>query len=273
MAEDSRDASLDPATVDIVSSFAPMLIAMYVEKAMPNMGRPIIVNAYNLPACINIRLPGMDMAYVSFDVEGTLVTKDFSNHVWLRLIPLHYARTYGLEFEEAYKYVTRQYSLVGERRAEWYMLDYWIDRLGLRVEPEDLLEEASSLVKPFRDAVVSLRGLNDAYRVILVTNSPRLFLKYLLRPFRDLRFHRVFSVVDDFGLTKYSMEAYGRVAGELGVEPSKIFHLGDHYIQDYVVPRRLGIQAYHLSRDRDSGLKSVEEFTRLVRGVARGADG
>ena len=38
---------------------------------------------------------------VSFDVEGTMVTTDFSYAIWFEMIPQRYAERWGLSFAEA----------------------------------------------------------------------------------------------------------------------------------------------------------------------------
>ncbi len=188
--------------------------------------------------------------YISFDVEGTLVTKNFSNYVWLKLLPSLYMEKNGLSFEEAYKYIINKYRMVGDRMIEWYMLDYWVEKLKLEVNPEVLLLNAARAVevKPYSDAMGAIRGASRLGRIVLITNSTRAFLKFLLTPFDPKMFHKVFSVVDDFKLTKYDSEAYRKVLESLKAEPSEIFHIGDDFIQDYIVPESVGIRSFHLSR-------------------------
>jgi len=206
--------------------------------------------------------------HISFDVEGTLVTKDFSNYVWLKLLPSLYMEKNGLSFEEAYKYVLNKYRMIGDRMIEWYMLNYWIERFKLEVNPEALLLNAAKAVgvKPYNDAMDAIKEASKLGRIILITNSTRAFLKFLLSPFDAETFYKVFSVVDDFKLTKYDSKAYRKVLESLRAEPSDIFHIGDDFIQDYIVPKSIGIRSFYLSRNSQypGGYKSLNEIVNTI---------
>jgi putative hydrolase of the HAD superfamily len=47
---------------------------------------------------------------------------------------------------------------------------------------------------------------------------------------------------------KKTAEFYQQVCDILNVDPQEIVHVGDHYDFDYLVPRRLGMQAFYLDR-------------------------
>src|SRR4030066_494040 len=72
-----------------------------------------------------------EVKVVSFDVEGTLVTPDFSYAVWFEAIPQRYAEKNGINLELARKAVEEEYRKVGDQRLEWYDVRYWFDKLGL----------------------------------------------------------------------------------------------------------------------------------------------
>jgi putative hydrolase of the HAD superfamily len=55
------------------------------------------------------------------------------------------------------------------------------------------------------------------------------------------------------------------------VDPREIVHVGDHYDFDYLVPRRLGIQAFYLDRSGEQKgefvLRSLRELEeKILRG-------
>ncbi|GAG68474.1 unnamed protein product, partial [marine sediment metagenome] len=52
----------------------------------------------------------------------------------------------------------------------------------------------------------------------------------------------------------------------LNVKPAELVHVGDHYEVDYLVPRKIGIEAYFLDREnqrkKEAGtVNNLEEFT------------
>ena len=55
---------------------------------------------------------------ISFDLEGTLVTPDFSQAVWHEGIPSLYASQNGIGIKEAKAIVLREYEKVGDQRKE-----------------------------------------------------------------------------------------------------------------------------------------------------------
>ena len=64
---------------------------------------------------------------VSFDLEGTLVTPDFSQAVWHEGIPSLYANQNGIDFKRAKDIVLREYHKMGDQRKEWYDIKYWFN--------------------------------------------------------------------------------------------------------------------------------------------------
>jgi len=72
-----------------------------------------------------------DIEVFSFDVDGTLVSKRFTDAVWLRGIPELYAKKAGLSFDDAHRIVKSEYEKVGEENINWYRIDYWLHKFGL----------------------------------------------------------------------------------------------------------------------------------------------
>jgi len=48
---------------------------------------------------------------------------------------------------------------------------------------------------------------------------------------------------------KKSNGFYARVCGILDVKPQEVVHIGDHWIFDFVNPRKIGMNAYYLDRN------------------------
>ena len=61
-------------------------------------------------------------------------------------------------------------------------------------------------------------------------------------------FERTFSATSDFRRVKKTADFYAQICRVLGASPWEIVHVGDHYEFDYLVPRALGVQAFHLDR-------------------------
>ena len=73
---------------------------------------------------------------VSFDLEGTLVTPDFSLAVWYGGIPSLYAARHGVSLEHAEAEVRREYEKVSEKYRKHAPLD--MTKSGVRKRMEEL---------------------------------------------------------------------------------------------------------------------------------------
>jgi putative hydrolase of the HAD superfamily len=69
---------------------------------------------------------------------------------------------------------------------------------------------------------------------------------------------------------KKTAEFYQQVCDILSVDPQEIVHVGDHYDFDYLVPRRIGIRAFHLDRSGERMgefvLKDLSELGKRISG-------
>jgi len=218
-----------------------------------------------LDGTFNPALPLMAGAWlpvrvVSFDLEGTLVDMTFSDMVWNEGLPRLYALKAGLSFDKAKRIILSEYARVGENRVEWYDICYWFRRLGLPGSPRDLINSYAGFVRLFPDALTVLEKLSRKYRLIIVTNSNRLFVEVLAQPVISY-FSHVFSTTSDFGLLKRNPEAYRKVCEAVDVTPSEIVHIGDRVQDDFKSPRRAGVNAYLL--DRQNNRKSVPAEFRV----------
>ena len=202
---------------------------------------------------------------VSFDLEGTLVTPDFSQAVWYEGIPSLYARQSGINFEEARAIVVKEYQAVGDRRKEWYDIKYWFNlfRLG---DYREVLEQYRDRASQFPDVLPVLSSLGRKYRLIVATGTAREFLPYLLDGL-DGQFVGIFSSISDYGILK-SPQFYVQLCLEMGVKPHEIIHVGDSLRFDYIAAADAGVKAFHLDRKQESGngdsLRNLVELeTRL----------
>jgi HAD superfamily hydrolase (TIGR01549 family) len=196
-------------------------------------------------------MPGMsEVKIVSFDVEGTLVTPDFSYAVWFEAIPQRYAEKNGLDIERARKAVEQEYGKVGDQRLEWYDIGYWFDKLGLG-SPAPVMKQCESSVRYYPEVKEVLGSLRGKYRLVVASGSSGDFLRHLLKDIKPF-FWRVHSSITDYKQLK-TTEFYIQICREMGVEPVQVVHVGDNWQFDVVAPGEVGIRAFYLDRKRKIG--------------------
>ncbi|RLG37963.1 MAG: HAD family hydrolase [Candidatus Alkanophagales archaeon] len=206
---------------------------------------------------------------VSFDVDGTLTDKKFVDAVWLRGIPEIYAETHDTSFEDALKMVMSAYEEVGENSIEWYLIDYWLRRFQLDVSYEKIFERFKHEIRVYPEVEGVLQELSAAgYELIVCSNAAREFINVQIADVKHY-FSRIFSAVSDFRQVKKSNGFYLRVCEILKVKPQEVVHVGDHWVFDFLNPRKVGINAFFLDRrDERCGtfvIKSLEELLDILR--------
>jgi len=189
---------------------------------------------------------------VSFDVEGTLVTTDYSYAIWFEAIPERYAAANSLDFEKAKTLVQEEYSKVGDQRLEWYDIHYWFSNLGLGV-PEPVMARYSSRIEYYPEVKELLSLLGERYVLTVASGSPREFLIHLLRDI-ETYFARIFSSVSDYKRLK-TPDFYREMCDVLNVNPEQIVHVGDNWQFDFLAPREIGIKTFYLDR-KNQGKKT-----------------
>lgn len=179
--------------------------------------------------------------------------------VWLEGIPRLYALKYGLAFEDAKSFVTREYGKVGMERLEWYDLNYWVDKLGLDVSPGEILSSFQHRIRVFPEVTEVLEEFRHVgFKLIIVTNARREFADLELEKTKIERyFERVFSATSDFGLIKKTPSLYEKVCSICEVTPNEMIHVGDDQCFDFEVPNKIGIEAFYLDRTGNHSGQSV----------------
>lgn len=190
----------------------------------------------------------METKVISFDVDGTLVQTDFADRFWFEEIPKLYAKSKNLNLDEAISYVRDSYSQVGSEDIRWYQPEYWFDRFGIDKNPDSVLEEISDSASLFSDVVEILENLNGDYRLIVISNAHRNFLKIQLKEV-EFYFSEIYSCVSDLVRVKKDVGVYLKVCSDLGLDPKRLVHVGDDRKFDYDIPREVGIKAFLLDRD------------------------
>lgn len=204
---------------------------------------------------------------ISFDMEGTLITHSFSNHIWEEAIPELYAEENDMPIDVARSHVLAEYDEVGEESPLWYDVDYWFTRLGIPGEWRDLLPVAAKRLEVYPEVHNILERLSCQYSLIIASNTIREFLDVQLT-YLKTEFKHVFSAPSDYGIIKKDPEFYSTLLSELGIDPTGVAHVGDHFRFDYEVPRMVGMDSYHLDREgKNNGKNTVEdleEFESLI---------
>jgi FMN phosphatase YigB (HAD superfamily) len=205
---------------------------------------------------------------ISFDAEGTLVTPDFSETIWHEAIPGLYAEKRAMDFAQAKKYVTEEYSRIGDHRLEWYDIEYWFDYLGLG-SSRPVIESCMRKISYYSETIEVLSSLAGQYRLVVASGTPMELLQLLLRDIK-VYFARVFSSTSHYRQLK-SPDFYLWVCREMGVEPSRVVHVGDNWQFDFLNARQAGLTAFYVDRSGRNHEESLGDLTELKRLLARPA--
>lgn len=190
-----------------------------------------------------------DVKVVSFDVEGTLVTPDFSYAVWFEAIPRRYAEKNGITLEQARKAVEGEYRKVGDQRLEWYDVRYWFNKLGLGT-PVPMMQRCENQVRYYPEVKEVLASLSEKYKLVVASGSTRDFLRHLLQDIEPY-FSEVYSSITDYRQLKTS-EFYLKMCQAMRVEPEQVVHIGDNWQFDVMAPSEIGIQTFYLDRKQQT---------------------
>lgn len=203
---------------------------------------------------------------VSFDVEGTLATRRFSQVIWEEAIPKLYSEKTGVSFEEAKAHVMGEYAKVGDGRVEWYDIRYWFSHFAL-ADYEHLLDSHKQEITLYPEVSRVLRDLGKNHKLIVSSNSSREFLKFELEKL-EKNFYRVYSATSDFRQVKKTSQVYRKICNFLGIQPFEMVHVGDLLEDDFNAPRKAGVFAYHLDRTAKKSnefvVKDLEEFKARI---------
>jgi len=199
------------------------------------------------------------VSVVSFDLDGTLVTREYVDYFWLELVPRLYAERHSLGLEEAKRIVYASYDEVGPRDVRWYMPGYWFRRFGIEDRLEDALREAAERVRPYPDALEVVEWLRGRCTLVICTSAAREFVNLVLSriPLYRSSFKHVFSSSSDFGFPGKPPAFFQRVSELLGVSPQEILHVGDDEENDFANARRAGVKAVYVNRGSGESLKEV----------------
>lgn len=209
---------------------------------------------------------------ISFDLDGTLVTMDYVDAVWLEEIPRLYAKKYGYKFEEAKKIVEKEYLKVGPEALEWYDINYWIRKFELNVSWKEILSRCIDKLKLYPEVRKVLDRLKKNYELILISNAANEFIEIELNVLNlEKYFSHIFSAVSNFNKTKKDEEIYKKIYQDIKIEKDKMVHVGDNYEFDYLAAKKAGIKAFYLDRKENMNgnfvVKDLEEFEERIKNL------
>lgn len=207
---------------------------------------------------------------ISFDLDGTLVSKEFADEVWLNQIPQLYAKTNNIDIITAKKFIEHEYEKIGSDSLKWYDIHYWLRFLKIEYDWKKILEKSANKLKTYTEVKSVLKGLYDKYNLIIISNAAKEFIEFEMNYLNlNKYFLKVFSAVSDYKKTKKDISTYLLVSKELMVNPHKITHIGDTFEHDYISAKKAGLNAYYLNRNQINSLnnytvKNLVEFVNKI---------
>lgn len=189
------------------------------------------------------------MPVISFDLDGTLVTDEFTQMVWHRGMPALYAEQHGCGLEHAEALLLSEYDKIGDGALEWYDIRYWFRFFELRGSWNDLLATFVPHIKTYPEVHDVLHQLSRRYPLMITSNAAREFLDTEIAAAGIAGyFTHVVSATSDFRQVKKEGAFYHRLCRSLDIAVDELVHVGDHYRFDYLVPCGQGIKSFFLDR-------------------------
>ncbi|MDD4488534.1 MAG: HAD family hydrolase [Methanothrix soehngenii] len=208
---------------------------------------------------------------ISLDMDGTLVNSRFVDKVWMEGMPRLYAERTGLDLPAAREYVIGEYMKIGSDHLEWYDLKFWIDKFGLTIGKEELLELYEDEIEVYPEVEEVLELLSENYELVVTSNAAREFIDIELDGLQGY-FREVFSATSDFREVKKSPLLYGAICAHLDARPFEVLHIGDHYSYDYESALDAGLDALFLDRKGERQgpevIGDLREAVELIDGCA-----
>jgi len=208
---------------------------------------------------------------ISLDMDGTLVNSRFVDKVWMEGMPRLYAERTGLDLPAAREYVIGEYMKIGSDHLEWYDLKFWIDKFGLSIGKEELLELYEDEIEVYPEVEEVLELLSENYELVVTSNAAREFIYIELDGLQGY-FREVFSATSDFREVKKSPLLYGAICAHLDARPFEVLHIGDHYSYDYESALDAGLDALFLDRRGERQgpevIGDLREAVELIGGCA-----
>jgi len=198
----------------------------------------------------------MAVIIISFDLDGTLTTKEFDEYIWETAIPTLYAEQHNLKFEEAHKKVWSEYRTIQKNSLVWTDVKYWFERFGFKKRWQEVFEENKDKIRIHPDVKETLDKLKCGYKLILITRSPREFVDIKLSAAGLVGyFDHVFSTAD-FSRGVKGGSVFKKVCKILGISPAEMLHVGDDAEFDVMMPSTVGVLSVLINRESKTDIKN-----------------
>lgn len=199
---------------------------------------------------------------ISFDVEGTLATTEYSYAIWYEAIPRLYAIKHDVSNEYAQEVITKEIEkIVLSPKAKYFEVQYWFDKFDLG-NAMPVVEKYRNRIRYYPEVPDVLAYFDRTYKLIISSGTARTTLNYLVAEIEHY-FCKIFSSTSDYNQLK-TPEFYRDICKVLDVNPEEVIHIGDNWQYDILNAQEAGISAFHISRDpkycRENSLISLQEL-------------
>jgi FMN phosphatase YigB (HAD superfamily) len=196
-------------------------------------------------------LPPMTLpTTVSFDLDGTLINRDFDTILWNEELPRRLAQQHSVPLALAKEHVYAEYYKARYINPikHWTSIDHWFAHFHLK--GRETLYELRHYVKTYDDAVPALEAAAQRHTLILFTANDDHLLQIKLEATGIKKyFDHTISAPSRYGTWKKDSTAYTRLLDDLHLAPEAVLHIGNSRTEDYDAPRAAGIQALLLDRN------------------------
>jgi len=205
-----------------------------------------------------------EIEVVSFDMDGTLIPKEFADEFWLVKIPELYSQKTGLSKDTAQERLMKEYDEMGKDDIRWYEPGYWFSKYEFEQKPRDVLEELRTKYDLYDDAKEVIKRLHQEYKLIIISNGIKMFIEVGLGEYQTY-FTGIYSSVSDFGMSSKTPYLYKEICKEINVKSNKTIHVGDDKENDYISSKKAGMKSYFLNRDdKENGLNDLRELLKIL---------
>lgn len=213
------------------------------------------------------KLFSTEVKYISLDLDGTVTNSAYDKMLWNEEIPKLYSEAHKVTLEEAKitTYAAMYSALFIEKIGNFTDVVYWLKRHKLDSNDwEKLLKRMKKYFFVYPDALKFIKNNYKKYKLILLTSTERRMLDIKLSNDHIVKyFYEIFSTPSDFKISMKNRDSFTKMLRKLDATSDEIIHIGDDYHMDYLVPKSLGIKAYHIERLKRKNKYSIKSLSEL----------
>lgn len=169
-----------------------------------------------------------------------------------------------MSFNEAQRFVLKEYKKIGQDDARWYIPEYWFDLYDLDTSVDTVLDSVDYASGVYEDINI-IQEFAETYTIIISTNNPRSILEHKLKGLKFINhITHTFSSISDFGNIVKNRQFYTNVCSKLGIKPQQMLHVGDNHFYDVLEPCTAGINALLIDRDGENSTMHSLHDLRLI---------